>query len=127
MALFTWDNKYSVNNEELDNHHKALFDILNRLYFSCFEENENITLNSIYEELVSYINYHFSAEEQYMRSRGYSDTDRHIVAHNMFKERILLLQKDMNLNNIVVTKELIVYLGNWLLNHVLVEDIKYSI
>jgi len=84
-------------------------------------------LSSIYEELVSYINYHFSAEEQYMRNRGYSDTDRHIIAHNMFKERILLLQQDININNIVVTKELIVYLGNWLLNHVLVEDKKYSI
>jgi len=127
MALFTWDNKYSVNNEVLDNHHKALFDILNRLYNSCFEENESIVLSSIYEELVSYINYHFSAEEHYMRNRGYCDTDRHIIAHNMFKERILLLQQDININNIVVTKELIVYLGNWLLNHVLVEDKKYSI
>lgn len=127
MPLFTWDNKYSVNNEELDNHHRVLFDILNRLYDSCFDETESITLSSVYEELVSYVNYHFSAEEQYMRNRGYSDTNRHIIAHNMFRDRILLLQHDMNLNNIVMTKELIVYLGNWLLNHVLVEDKKYSI
>lgn len=127
MSLFKWDNKYSVNNEELDNHHKALFDILNRLYASCFGEKEGFALQTIYEELVSYIDYHFSAEERYMRKRCYTDTDRHIIAHNMFKERILLLQNDIQRNNIVVTKELIVYLGNWLLNHVMVEDRKYSI
>jgi hemerythrin len=127
MELFKWDDKYSVNNEELDNHHKVLFDILNKLYMSCFEENENITLGSIYEESVSYINYHFSAEEQYMMDKGYNDIEKHIIMHNIFKERILLLKKDIDLNNIVLTKELIVYLGNWLLNHVMVEDKKYSL
>jgi hemerythrin len=35
MPLFTWDNKYSVNNEELDNYHKILFDNFNRLYDNC--------------------------------------------------------------------------------------------
>jgi hemerythrin-like metal-binding protein len=126
MELFKWDEKYSVNNDELDNHHKVLFGILNRLYASCFEENEGITLDSIYEESVSYTNYHFSAEENYMRNKGYKDIDNHIKAHNIFKERIMLLKKDIDLKNIVLTKELIVYLGNWLLNHVLVEDKKYS-
>lgn len=126
MALFRWDNKYSVHNDELDNHHKVLFDILNRLYARCFEVKEDITLDSIIEELTSYTNYHFSTEEQYMRGKEYSDTDRHIIAHNVFKDRILQLKKDIDLENITVTKELIVYLGNWLLNHVLVEDKKYS-
>lgn len=127
MTLFKWDNKFSVNDEELDNHHKALFDILNRLYQSCFEDNEIIALDSIYEELVSYINYHFSAEEQHMRNIGYVNIDTHIIAHNLFKEKILQLRHNVDIDNIEVTKQLIVYLGKWLLNHVLAEDRKYSI
>lgn len=126
MALFRWDSKYSVNNDELDSHHKMLFDILNRLYTSCFEVKDGITIDSIIEELISYTNYHFSTEEHYMRDKEYSDTERHILAHNIFKDRILQLKQDIYLDNITVTKELIVYLGNWLLNHVLVEDKKYS-
>jgi hemerythrin-like metal-binding protein len=126
MALFKWDDKYTVKDEELDNHHKALFAILNRLYLSCFEEKDVIKLDSIYEELISYINYHFSAEEQHMRDIGYNYIDEHIIVHNMFKEKILQLQQNVHIDTIEVTKELIVYLGKWLLHHVIVEDKKYS-
>lgn len=127
MTLFKWDNKFSVNDEELDNHHKALFDILNRLYQSCFEDTVIIALDPIYEELISYIDYHFSAEEQHMRNIGYVNIDTHIIAHNLFKEKILQLRHNVDIDNIEVTKQLIVYLGKWLLNHVLAEDRKYSI
>jgi hemerythrin len=126
MALFTWHSKYSVDNEELDNHHKTLFDILNKLYNSCFDNDNSITLGPIIDELVSYTNYHFSAEEQYMSYKGYNGIDKHISEHNIFRERISQLQHSENINDMAVTKELIVYLGNWLLNHVIVEDKKYS-
>ena len=32
MPLFTWSDKYSIGNFEIDNQHKKLFDILNRLF-----------------------------------------------------------------------------------------------
>ena len=35
MELFKWYKKYSVNNEELDNHHKTLFNITNKLLENC--------------------------------------------------------------------------------------------
>ena len=127
MPLLKWDKSYTVKNEELDNHHKALFDIVNRLYLRCFEEKDVINLDPIYEELMSYINYHFSAEEQYMRDIGYIYTDEHIVLHNMFKENILQLHQNVTIDTAEVTKELIIYLGKWLLHHVIVEDKKYSI
>ena len=92
MALFTWDNKYSVNNEELDNHHKRLFAIFNKLYNSCLDKDKRITLGPIVEELVSYVNYHFVAEEKYMKSIGYKDIDKHISEHWFFKDRICMRQ-----------------------------------
>ena len=126
MSLLAWDDNCSVNNEELDNHHKILFDLLNKLYQTCLVEDENITLGSVYKELLFYSNYHFSAEEQYMRSKGYIDTEKHAIMHNIFKSRIRSIERDVTNNNISATKELIVYLGNWLLNHVQIEDKKYS-
>ncbi len=127
MALFPWDNKYSVNNEKLDNHHRALFAIINRLYESCMDKNSNVTLGPIIEELTLYTIYHFAAEEKYMRNIGYKGTDKHIAEHKIFKDRISHLEQKKDIDDIVVTKELIVYLGNWLLNHVIVEDKKYGI
>ena len=127
MPLLIWDNKYSVNNEELDNHHKALLDILNKLYDSCFDIDNKISLGPLLDDLVSYTNYHFTVEEQYMSKVGYKDIERHISLHRLFSERIHELRQKKDINDLDVTKELIVYLGNWLINHVMVEDNRYSI
>ena len=127
MPLFIWYKKYSVNNEELDNHHKALFNIINRLYDNCLGKDNPNCLDPIIVELVSYSDYHFSAEEQYMKSKGYKDIEKHIIEHRAFRCKTAELQQVVNRNDFEVTKELIAFLGNWLLHHVMEEDKKFSI
>ena len=127
MALFTWDHKYSVNNDELDNHHKKLFAIFNKLYDSCLDKGNCITSGPIVEELVSYTNYHFVAEEKYMQSIGYKDINKHISLHRIFTDSICQQLHKEDTNDIVVTKQLVLFIWNWLLNHVMIEDKKYSI
>ena len=128
MSLFIWYKTYSVNNVELDNHHKALLDILNRLYDNCLIKDIENCLYPIIEELVSYSNYHLPAEEQHMRSLGYWDIDKHILEHRVFEQRILQLQRAANKDGLEdTTKELIIYLGSWLLHHIMEEDKKYSL
>ena|ERR1700674_3484117 len=127
MTLFKWDNKYSVNIEDLDNQHEALFDIMNKLYNNYMVKDNSNHIAPLLEELVSYTNYHFASEEINMKNKGYKDIDKHISEHTIFKERIYELQQK-NKNNIVVPLEYIgLYLGNWLINHVMEEDKKYSI
>jgi hemerythrin len=127
MALFKWYKKYSVNNNVLDDHHKILFDIFNRLYENCFSKDKANCLDPIIEELKSYSNYHFSAEEQHMRNIEYKELDKHIIEHRGFTQRTLQLQSVADMDEPEATKELIVFLGNWLLHHVIEEDKKYSI
>ena len=127
MELFKWHKTHSVNNEELDNHHKTLFNILNKLYENCMGTDIPHSLDPIVEELVSYSKYHFYAEEQHMRDIGYKDIEKQIAEHRSFSQRALQLQKVVNKDDIEHTKELIVFLGNWILKHVMEEDKKYSI
>lgn len=127
MELFKWYKKYSVNNEEIDNHHKTLFNITNKLLANCLDTNQSNCLEPIIEELVAYSNYHFSAEEQYMRNMGYKDIDKHISEHRSYTQRILYLQQVANKNDFGLTKELVVFLGNWILHHVIEEDKKFSV
>lgn len=96
--LFKWYNKYSVNNDDLDEHHKKLFNIINGLYENCIEVDRKISLVPMINELVSYTAYHFSAEEQYRRDIGYKDIDKQISEHRIFTDRILQLQRDDNLD-----------------------------
>jgi len=124
--LFNWCDEYLVHNEELDKHHKTLFDIINRLYENCVKVDNDVTFYNLLDELASYTLYHFTAEEQYMRDIGYNDIEKQISEHKVFTDRILQLQRDDNLDESGHSKELIVYLGNWLLTHVLEEDKKIS-
>ena len=127
IELFKWHNTYSVNNEELDTHHKRLFTILNKLYENCMGTDLTNKLDPIVEELVSYSNDHFSAEEQHMKNIGYKDIDKQISEHRSFTQRALQLKNVADKNDLVLTKELIVFLGSWILNHVMEEDKKYSV
>jgi hemerythrin len=127
MKLFTWYEKYSVNNEELDGHHMVLFNILNKLYENCMANANDNRLDEIIEELVSYSTYHFIAEEQHMKNCGCMDIDKHVLEHRAFTERTLLLKQDLDKDDFEGSKELIVFLGNWLLHHVMEEDRKYSV
>ena len=127
MALFAWYKKYSVNNEELDNHHKNLFDIFNSLFDNCTKAENVNCVAPIIVELIKYSNYHFSAEEKYMADIGYKGIDAHKQLHRYFTEKVIEMQQVENKNDYDLTKEIIVFLGNWLLQHVIVEDKKYAL
>jgi len=127
MELFKWYKQYSVNNDTLDEHHQTLFRIMNKLYANSIDNESTYSLEPIIKELESYTNYHFSAEEQHMRETGYKDLDSHIAEHKAFTQRALQLRQTVNKDDFEVAKELIVFLGNWLLKHVLEEDRKYSV
>jgi hemerythrin-like metal-binding protein len=127
MILFTWDDKYSVKNEDFDNHHKVLIDIFNRMYGHHLCKGDSSYLDPIIEELVSYSLYHFLLEEQHMRDIGYKEVDSHINDHRGFTLGAIQLRKDVKNDDREATKDLIEFLGKWLLNHIVIEDKKYSI
>jgi hemerythrin len=66
MPSFKWSKRYSVNNSELYEYNKALFDVINRLHGNYLVQNKVNCSGSLIDELVSYTNYHFSTEEQHI-------------------------------------------------------------
>jgi len=127
MEVFPWCKYYSVKNDELDNHHKALFDIINGLYVNWLGQDKDNCLESLIEEIVSYSDYHIIAEEQYMREIGYEDIERHILGHREFKQITTQLQLVADKNEPEAIEKLIASLVDWLIYHVTVEDKKYAV
>ena len=82
MPLFTWSNAYSLDNTEIDNQHKKLFEILNRLFDICVGKNDLDTVEAVMDDLESYTDYHFKFEEQHMHDVGFYDIDNHRAAHS---------------------------------------------
>ena len=125
MPLLHWKPEYSVNEAELDSHHQKLFYLLNSAYENVMSSLEVESVLPLINELSEYTESHFSKEEQYMREKGFQEIDTHIAEHREFTHRIESLKTSYHGDNLEVTKELIIVLGEWLLHHVLKEDKKY--
>jgi hemerythrin len=127
MPLMTWKDEYSVNNEELDSHHKQLISILNSLYGDCLDSDNENCVGPKLDDLLAYAEYHFKAEVEYMRRIEYFEVDDHIERHNAFIYRLGEMKRIPRQNQLEQAKELIVFIGKWLLHHVLDEDRKYAV
>jgi len=116
VETLVWSEKFSVHIEEIDNQHKKLFDLYNRVHlFAEDEHDKKRTLKS----LMDYASFHFADEEKMMFSVGYPEPEfqRHKKQHKLFVERIVQLQSEP-------LWTMLDYFREWLLLHVLAEDTK---
>ena len=105
MPLVTWYKKYSVNNEELDDHHKHLFAILNKMYDSCLPANSAECVASVIEELIEYTDYHFTVEEKYMADKEYKEIDEHRQQHRYFLDKLLGLRNCEHKDDLITKRK----------------------
>lgn len=123
--LITWNEGYSVDIPELDNQHKILISILNRLYNSYLNKSHDKDIVPLLDELKDYTKYHFESEERLFREKNYPMAQEHIKAHESFKEELLTIIESYNDLSLVLTMKTMTLLQRWLTNHILKEDKKY--
>ena len=129
--MFIWKKEFETGIEAIDNQHKKLIDIAARLY-DLVKLDENVDcyddITELLRELLDYTKYHFEYEEKLFGEKEYPvrDTFKHIGEHKIFVMEIeKTLNKNIDDNQRKVTKELIVFLTDWLINHILKIDMKY--
>jgi hemerythrin len=123
---YPWKKEYDIGIEEINNQHKKMLAIINRLY----NENEkpdisNEFISSIITELEEYADYHFSTEEYNFMKYDYKGAKQHILIHRQFKRKISMFKEEFERNNNILN-ELIDFTKNWLIHHILHEDMKYA-
>lgn len=127
MSLLQWKPDYSVNDTELDSHHTHMFDMVNMVYESLINNKDVNYINQLIDVLSELLACHLVAEEKHMREIGYSGIDSHVEEHSKFHNKINAISINTRGENLETAKEMIVLLGQWLIQHVLVEDKKYSL
>ncbi len=127
MPLFTWSDDYSVGNTEIDNQHKKLFDIINKLFDISIGKNTSDTVDAVMGDLVSYTNYHFKFEEEHMREIKYININRHMAEHDFFEKEIIFAKRRQVQDKSTTDNKLVEFLSSWLIQHVTEEDRKYGI
>ena len=118
-----WNKSYETGNVEVDNEHKQLFALVQKVIDAAFtnrEEKIETTMNF----LADYTIKHFAHEERLMDESSYPESDMHKTQHKNFltafvalKERITgetdTLKSSLDINKVIV---------DWLTEHVLGSD-----
>lgn len=126
MAIFKWDEKYSVKVHEMDDQHKRLFDLINQLHEAMHSGKGNAALAEILKGLKDYTITHFGAEEKYMEKIHYSGISEQKKQHLIFIKKIEEYVNDLESRKLGLSIEVLNFLRDWLINHIQLMDQKYS-
>jgi hemerythrin len=126
MALINWREELSVNIAEIDLQHQKLIAIINELHDAMRDGRTNDILHQLIDELANYSETHFALEEKYFDELNYSSTALHKAEHQEFRKKISEFRSGFNSGKLFVSMEIIYFLKEWLVNHILVSDKHYS-
>ena len=124
--IVVWHDSYSVGVRLIDEQHKHLINLTNRLFRSCMESTERskaIFLETIHEA-VNYVGYHFSTEEKIMERINYPDYRRHKLEHTEFVRKVFTKVEDFGSGKILAPLTFVYFLREWILHHIAVSDKK---
>ena len=126
MPLINWGPKYSVGITTIDTQHKKLVDIINDLNDAMRNGKSKEVLNSTLTSLIDYTKVHFKFEEDLFNKYGYSEKLSHKMLHDKLTRQVLDSYDSYQKGKATVSIELMNFLSDWLLKHIVAEDKKYT-
>lgn len=126
METIKWTDSFSVGVKEMDDQHKKLVAMINRLIEEQQVLTEPATIAELLTEMTDYAREHFRAEEYLMAEYGYENKDRQVKAHEAFIAKTLSFMSASEVGPNILSKALLEYLKSWLTGHILNDDMKYK-
>jgi len=90
MPLIPWENKFELGIVEIDEQHKTMLAIINKLYdlFEDKKHEDQAEIDKVVKEMADYAIYHFATEEKYFVMFGYENMESHIKIHDQYRAKI---------------------------------------
>jgi hemerythrin len=124
--LLNWQESYSVNVREIDLQHQCFVEIINKLYSAFIDKKLDEEILPIIRELEDYAAMHFRTEESYFTKFNYPSMTEHVAEHHAFIQQIQAFEIDFKANSKGLLVKMMIFLKDWLTNHIAVSDQSYS-
>jgi hemerythrin len=125
MTLLRWRDSLALNVPAIDNDHKRLFELLNRVRFLEFAGDEPRAVADALSELLLYTQTHFRREERLMELAAYPGLEGHRRAHRKFTGQVAEIVGHFHANpRAFRVHEIYQMLADWLVDHVLGADMQ---
>jgi hemerythrin len=129
VACIKWSAELSVNIKEIDEQHQTLIGIINRMNDMVAAGNrvERSKMRRIFAELADYTAHHFKTEEELFFTHHYPQGEEHKKQHNDLAMQLLELQIGFSKGEKDVSQEMMNFLNDWLIKHILGSDKEYAV
>jgi hemerythrin-like metal-binding protein/PAS domain S-box-containing protein len=124
MSILTWNDQLLVGIDSVDNQHRHLVTLINRLDELNALGADLQTVVDTVKQLVDYTVYHFQHEEQLMAEVEFNPSmlAEHRQQHQDFIDKVQQVQIEAQSDVSVLSKDLLDFLVAWLCHHILKTD-----
>ncbi len=120
---FKWIPDMQVDNGQVDEDHKKLISLANRVLLLDRPNRDAEEMKRIIRELYDYVKYHFDREEKFMREIKYPAVDEHHERHHhIIADMNHHLTQSHHMSEILSNFRQLV--NKWVINHIMEEDLK---
>lgn len=125
IDIVPWDENFNTGLELIDRQHQKLVKIINELAEKLAFSSQKIDLDTIFNDLIEYTNYHFDSEEAIWHKylKGHETEERHKKNHTEFMEKVKTLIDQQHEKSVQeITEHTLGFLVEWLVSHILESD-----
>jgi hemerythrin len=122
MPFLEWKDTYNIGVKEIDNQHRGIFDIIDKLFTSRSYEPDGKYFFLMLNNLVEYAQVHFATEERYMQEAQYPKFATHLQEHQLFIAQVSKLVRNVENKEIDIENKTLDFLKHWYLAHILGTD-----
>ncbi|MBF0215315.1 MAG: response regulator [Magnetococcales bacterium] len=119
-----WNDRLFIGVPMIDEQHRYLFKLLHHLEQTLEQHFAILDICRALTELESYVEFHFDQEEAFLRQHHDPDYTAHKERHQAFMIQINHLWSSERENAYLAGVKLVAFLKEWLLRHVMVEDMQ---
>ncbi len=126
MEPIVWTEQFSVGISEMDKQHKKLVAMINTLIDNPRATTNSMTVSDLLTKMIKYAQEHFQDEEALMSEYGYPFKDQQSEQHRSFVKKTVDFCTAVEVGVDTVPQAMLEYLKNWLVHHILEQDMKYK-
>ncbi len=126
MEPIEWTDSFSVGVALFDEQHRQLIDMLNKMIKDPAANTRSETVADVLTDMTNYAQEHFKSEEDLMIEYDYPHLDEHQHQHHGFQEKAARLCFATVKGQTSVPHELLAYLQQWLIHHILQADMAFK-
>jgi len=125
-VLLEWGDNMKIGIGSIDKQHEKLVGMLNDLYAGFVSGKAKEVMGPILDGLVDYTSTHFRYEEDIFDRTNYADVVAHKREHHNLVKKVLEIQaRFKNDPTNVLSQDVMGFLRDWLMNHILGTDKHY--